>query len=127
MAAVRNFLTVKYIRLPELLTELAIAKGNGTFRKVIQQYKKCSLLILDEWLLYPLKETEVRDLLEIVEARYKTASPIFCSQFAVAGWREKIGNPILAGAICDRIVYDSYQVVIECKESMRKRKGVQEA
>jgi len=65
MAAVRNFLTVKYIRLPELLAELAIARANGTFRKVIQQYKKCSLLILDEWLLYPLKETEARDLLEI--------------------------------------------------------------
>lgn len=81
MAAARNFLTVKYIRLPELLTELAIARGNGTFRKVIQQYKKCSLLILDEWLLYPLKETEARDLLEIAEARHKTSSTIFCSQF----------------------------------------------
>ena len=48
MAAARNFYTVKYIRLPVLLTELAIARGNGTFRKVIQQYKKPSLLILDE-------------------------------------------------------------------------------
>lgn len=38
MAAVRSFLTVKYIRLPELLAELAIARGSGTFRKVIQQY-----------------------------------------------------------------------------------------
>lgn len=127
MAAVRNFLTVKYIRLPELLTELAIARGNGTYRKVIQQYKKCSLLILDEWLLYPLKETEARDLLEIAESRYKKSSTIFCSQFAVAGWREKIGDPILADAICDRIVHDSYHLIIDCKESMRKRKGVQEA
>ena len=48
MAAVRKFLTVKYVRLPELLTELAIARGNGTYRKVVQQYKKPSLLILDE-------------------------------------------------------------------------------
>ena len=47
---------MKYVRLPELLTELAIARGNGTYRKVVQQYKKPSLLILDEWLLYPLKE-----------------------------------------------------------------------
>lgn len=126
MAAARNFLMVKYIRLPELLAELAIARANGTYRKVIQQYKRCSLLILDEWLLYPLKETEARDLLEIAESRYKNASTIFCSQFAVAGWREKIGDPILADAFCDRIVHDSYQVVIDCKESMRKRKGVQE-
>lgn len=126
MAAIRNFLSVRYVRLPELLAELAIARGNGTFRKVIQQYKKPSLLILDEWLLYPLKETEARDLLEIAEARYRKASTIFCSQFDVPGWRDKIGDPTLADAICDRIVHDSYSIVIECKESMRKRKGVQE-
>ena len=127
MAAVRKFLTVKYVRLPELLTELAIARSNGTYRKVIQQYKKPSLLILDEWLLYPLKEAEARDILEIAEARYKKASTIFCSQFDVPGWRDKIGDPILADAICDRIVHDSYSIVIDCKESMRKRKGVQES
>ncbi len=126
MSAIRNFLTVRYVRLPDLLTELAIARGNGTFRKAIQQYKKPSLLILDEWLLYPLKETEARDLLEIAEARYKRASTIFCSQFDIPGWREKIGDPILADAICDRIVHDSYSIFIDCKESMRKRKGVME-
>lgn len=126
MAAIRNFLTVRYVRLPELLAELAIARGNGTFRKVIGQYKKPALLILDEWLLYPLKETESRDLLEIAEARYKKASTIFCSQFDVPGWRDKIGDPILADAICDRIVHDSYSIVIDCKESMRKRKGVKD-
>lgn len=119
-------MSVRYVRLPELLTELAIARSSGNYRKVIQQYKKPALLILDEWLLYPLKETEARDLLEIAEARYKKASTIFCSQFDVPGWPEKLGDPIIADAICDRIVHDSYSVVIECKESMRKRKGVTE-
>ena len=126
MAAARNFLSVKYIRLPELLVELSIARNNGTFPKVMQQFKKPALLIIDEWLLYPLKETEARDLLEIAEARYRKASTIFCSQFDIPGWREKIGDPILADAICDRIVHDSYSIVIHCKESMRKRKGVKE-
>ena len=117
---------MRYVRLSELLTELAIARGNGTYRKVIQQYKKPALLILDEWLLYPLKDSEARDLLEIAESRYKRASTIFCSQFDIPGWREKIGEPILADAICDRIVHDSYTIFIDCKESMRKRKGVKD-
>jgi hypothetical protein len=52
-------------------------------------YKKVKLLILDEWLLYPLKDTEARDLLEITESRYKKASTIFCSQFDVGGWHTK--------------------------------------
>ena len=126
MAAARNFLSVKYIRLPELLVELSIARNNGTFPRAIQQFKKPALLIIDEWLLYPLKETDARDLLEIVETRYKKASTVFCSQFDIPGWREKIGDPIMADAICDRIVHDSYTILIDCKESMRKRKGVKE-
>ena len=124
MSAVRNYLTVKYIRLPELLVDLSIARGSGTIRKAMTQYKKHSLLIIDEWLLSPLKDAESRDLLEIVEARYKKASTIFCSQFDVPGWHDKLGDPILADAICDRIVHDSYTIVIDCKDSMRKRKGI---
>lgn len=119
-------MSVRYIRLPDLLVELSIARNNGTFPRTMQQFKKPALLIIDEWLLYPLRETEARDILEIVETRYKKASTIFCSQFDIPGWREKIGDPIMADAICDRIVHDSYTIVIDCKESMRKRKGVNE-
>lgn len=125
MAASRNFYTVKYVRLPDLLAELAVARGEGNYRKAIKVYKQVKLLILDEWLLFPLKETEARDLLEIVEARYKKASTVFCSQFEVGGWYHKIGEPTLADAISDRIVHDSYKVFIEGKTSMRERKGIQ--
>ena len=66
MEACKRHYTVKYIRLPELLAELAIARGEGSFKKSINQYKKYSLLILDEWMLVSLTETEARDLLEII-------------------------------------------------------------
>jgi DNA replication protein DnaC len=112
MTANRDFMTVKYTRLPELLGELAIARVDGSYRKLIKQYKAVQLLILDDWLLSPLKDSESKDLLEIAEGRYKKGSTIFCSQFDVGGWHEKIGDPTLADAICDRIVHDSYTVVI---------------
>lgn len=124
MAAARHFFTVKYVRLPELLTDLAIARVNGTYRKVVQQYAKPVLLIVDEWLLYSLKESEARDLLEIADARYKKASTILCSQFDVPGWCDKIGDPLIADAICDRVVHNAHRIVIDCKESMRKRFGM---
>lgn len=126
MEACKQRFRTRYIRLPDLLVDLSIARGNGTIRKLLNQYKKYSLLILDEWLLFPLKETECRDLLEIMEARYKRASTILCSQFDVPGWRDKLSDPILADAICDRIVHDSYTVIIGGTESMRKRKGLTE-
>ncbi|KLU63572.1 transposase/IS protein [Peptococcaceae bacterium CEB3] len=124
MAAVRNYLTLKYIRLPELLVDLSIARGSGTIGKVVAQYEKYSLLIMDEWLLYPLMDMESRDLLEIIESQYKKVSTIFCSQFDIPGWRDKLGDPTLADAICDRIIHNSYTIVIDCKDSMRKRKGI---
>ena len=67
MAANRSFYSVRYIRLPDLLVEISVARANGTYRDYMKKLKKEKLLILDEWLLYPLKEAEARDVLELVE------------------------------------------------------------
>jgi len=124
MAACRHFFSVKYIRLPDLLDELSVARGEGVFRKVMHNYKKLDLLILDEWLLIPLSTTESRDLLEIIESRYSRCSTIFSSQFDCSGWHTKIPEAPLSEAILDRIVHDSYSVIISGEESMRKRKSI---
>lgn len=124
IAACRNYYPVRYVRLPELLDELAVARGEGMFKKLIRQYKKVKLLILDEWLLTPLKDQEARDLFEIIEARYHNSSTIYCSQFRPGGWHEKIGQETLADAILDRIIHDSYLIFIDGKMSMRERNGL---
>jgi DNA replication protein DnaC len=125
IAASRNFFAVRYARLPDLFSDLAIARADGTYRKVIRHYTQAKLLILDEWLLFPLKETEARDLLEIIEARHNRGSTIFCSQFDIGGWYVKIGEPTLAEAVCDRIAHNSHTIVIS-GDSMRKRNGLAE-
>ena len=124
LAACRHFFSVKCIRLPDLLDEFSIAKGEGSFRKIMQNYKKIDLLILDEWLLSPLSDFESRDLLELVESRYLRLSTIFLSQFDVSGWHSKISDAPLSEAILDRIVHNSFTITIGGDESMRKRKGI---
>jgi DNA replication protein DnaC len=124
MTAARNFYTVRYVRLPDLLGELAIARVEGTYRKTLRQIQQVQLLIIDEWLLYDVKQADTRDILEIVDRRHKRASTIFCSQYQVGGWHEKLGEPTVADAICDRIVHDSYTLIVKGNESMRKHKGL---
>ena len=59
--------------------------------------------------------------MKIVESRYKQNSTIFCSQFDILEWPEKLSDPLLADAICGRSVHDAYTVVIGGKQ-----KGLQE-
>lgn len=68
-AACRRMKTVRYIRMPELLDELNIARSNGSLKKLMKTYKKVELLILDEWLIRPLTSQESYDLLYAVPAR----------------------------------------------------------
>ena len=120
MAAVRKKLAVKYFRTPDLLTELAIARGEGETRKLLKQLAKFPLLILDEWLLFPSTENESRDIFDLIDYRKNFGSMIFCSQFDIKGWHAKLGEACVADAICDRISAKSTTIKLEPKESMRR-------
>ena len=128
-AACRKFKSVRYVRMPELLDELAIARLENQFKKVSKFYAKVDLLILDEWLIRCLTHQEAYDLLEIIEKRSKHGSTIFCTQYDTKGWYSRINadpdqdSPI-ADAIMDRIINNSYIVSVGGRIAMRERHGI---
>lgn len=122
MEACKQYFTVKYVRLPDLLVDLQAARDEGNFANIMKKYTKPTLLILDEWLLIRLNEAEARNLFELIHKRRKKASTLFCSQFREEEWYDRLCNAeenTLADAIMDRISYDSYKINIESIDPSR--------
>jgi DNA replication protein DnaC len=115
MEACKQYYSVKYVRLPDLLLDLEMARAEGSYKKVMTKYTNPVLLILDEWLLLRPSESESKDIFELLHKRRKKSSTIFCSQFRQDGWYDQLGgnNSTIADAILDRIVHDAYKINIE--------------
>ena len=109
-----------YFRLPRLLQELTMARGDGRYGKMLINLAKTNLLVIDDWGLAPLDDHGRRDILEILEDRHNVRSTIFTSQLPLNNWHEIIGDPTLADAILDRLVHNAYKITLK-GESMRKR------
>jgi DNA replication protein DnaC len=118
--ACREGYTVLSLRLPRLLQELPIAKGDGRYPKLMASLAKTDVLILDDWGLATLSDENRRDVLELLEDRHGRCATIVTSQFPVEHWHEAIGNPTLADAILDRLLHNAYKIILR-GDSMRKR------
>lgn len=119
--ACREDFTVLYLRIPRLFRDLAIARGDGSYERLLKSYARADLLVLDDWGLAPIGAPERRDLLEILEDRYGLRSTLVTSQLPVDSWYEVIGDPTLADAILDRLVHGAYKIALE-GDSMRSNR-----
>ena len=120
--ACREGHTSLYLRLPRLLQEMAIAKGDGRYPKLLATLAKTVVLILDDWGLAKLTAEHRRDVLEILEDRHGARSTLATSQLPIEKWHDTIGDPTMADAILDRLVHNAYKINLK-GGSMRKRKA----
>ncbi|GFE77677.1 IS21-like element helper ATPase IstB [Novosphingobium sp. TCA1] len=117
--ACRDNRSVLYTRLPRLIDELTLAKGDGRIAARMRSLAKVELLILDDWGLQPLDGNARHHLLEILEDRYGQRSTLVTSQLPVARWHQTINDPTYADAILDRLVHNANRLELE-GESMRR-------
>jgi len=108
-----------YLRVPRLMQLLSSSRGDDEYLKVLARLKKIKVLILDDFGVSPLKASEARDLLEIVEDRTNLSSLIITSQLPIKEWHGHLHNPTIADAILDRIIHNAYKINLE-GESQRK-------
>ena len=65
----RRGFTARYLRMPRLLHELAVGRGDGSYTRLLTRLAKLDLLAIDDWMLAPLRDTERRDLTEVIPAK----------------------------------------------------------
>lgn len=119
--ACRGGYSAYYIRLPRLLQEMHIARGDGSYGKQLSKLARYSLLVIDDWGLAKLGDKERRDLLEVLEDRHGISSTIISSQIPMDRWHDTIGDPTIADAVLDRLVHNAHMITMSIKaESMRK-------
>ena len=120
--ACRDGYAVRYFRTSRLFQQLAIARGDGRYDKLLRTLARTDLLLLDDWGTSPLTDPQRRDLFEIIEDRYDRRSTLIAAQMPVQHWHELIGEPTLADAILDRLIHNAYTITLK-GESMRKTKN----
>ena len=119
-AAARSGYTVLYLRAPRLFETLQQSRGDGSHLKTLARLARVQLLIIDDFLLTRLAETEQKDLLEIIEDRYQIGATIVASQCPIGEWHPNLGDPTLADAVCDRLLHNAYRIELR-GDSMRTR------
>ena len=108
--ACRDNRSVLYQRVPKLFVDLALARGDGRYARIMRSLNGAQLLILDDWGLDPLDAGARRDLYEILEERYGRRSTNLTSQVPVDKWHQVIGDPTYADAILDRLVHNAHRI-----------------
>jgi DNA replication protein DnaC len=103
------------------LHELLLARADGTYVQLLAKLARFDVLVIDDFGLAVLSEQERTDLLELIEHRAETRSTILTSQFPFEHWYERIGDPTIADAICDRLLHNAYKIVLGGRRAERRR------
>ena len=91
--ACRDGFSVLHKRTAEMFRDLAVAHVDGSIGRVLLKLARIDVLVLDDFAMAPLKDSERRDFLEICDDRYQRRSMILTSQMPIAHWHEQIGDP----------------------------------
>jgi len=118
----REGFEVLCFRAPRLFEELALAHGDGRYPKLMNTIAKAHLIVIDDWGLSKIADSQQRDFLEILEDRHGIHSTLITSQIPSAQWHELMDNPTVADAIMDRLIHNAYKINLK-GESMRKKKS----
>jgi DNA replication protein DnaC len=111
--ACRKGFSATYRRASRLFDELALARADGSYVRLLTKLARVDVLVIDDWGLSPAGEQERRDFFEILEDRYGNRSTIMTSQLPTKTWHAHLADQTLADAILDRILHNAHRLVLK--------------
>ncbi len=121
VAACRRGFSTAYVQLADFLEEYHIEKMKGLQKSRLyrNRFKRKQLLIIDEFLLYPMSEEDSQIILRLLDQRRDLHPTIVISQFNPNEWIGKVSNGVAGEALADRIATGSYRMNFQSKKSLR--------
>ena len=122
--ACREGFSVVYRRLPRLLHELELARGDGSWPRLLARWAKVDVLVIDDWGLVSLSAQSRGDILEVIEDRHGERSTVIAGQLPISEWHKYIGDPAVADAALDRVVHNAHHLKLKGDSMRKKRSGL---
>lgn len=120
--AIRRKNSVIFSKFCQLMRNLEEAEINGQFRREFNKYRKPALLILDDFALRKLSVKEAEIFYELTDERLGVGSLIVTSNRPLQDWIGVFPDPVIGGAILDRIASNAHKLVTTKAKSYRKEK-----
>ena len=109
------------IRYKRLFDEIQAARATGMYLTYLEKLSNVKVLIIDDFVMESITETEQTDLMEIIEDRSQKTPVIITTQYPADKWHTRLPDPTIADAICDRLVHAAVKLNLK-GDSMRIKK-----
>jgi len=112
-----------YRRAPRLFDELRLARADGSYPRMLARLARVDVLVIDDFAIAPISDTERRDLLEVLEDRYALRATVLSSQLPPERWHDYLADPTVADAICDRLLHGAHRFALKGPSRRKEGKG----
>lgn len=113
LEAIKAGRSVYFATLAEIVASLVRAEREGQLAERIRFLTRAALLIVDEIGYLPLSAGGGNLFFQLVNARYERGAMILTSNRGFKEWGEIFGDPVVAGALLDRLLHHAVVVQIE--------------
>lgn len=121
--ACRKGYRAMYRRASRFFDELRLARADGSYPRLLARIARIDVLVIDDFAIAPVTESERRDLLEVLEDRYSERATVITSQLPPDRWHDYLADPTVADAICDRVLHGAHRIALKGPSRRKDKDG----